>query len=491
MTIGSTRDARHATSTQRADIAPKKTPPPPPEPVSKPTKQAHVGDAFSDSRVGDLKDLAAGIKLDDGKAEKPKLGFSSESDFKPSLDVSPDSVSGGIKGGVEGGYKSKSGWGISGGVSAEVKGSLSVGTEDGMRTTKVSVELSRSASGSITAPVGSVSGSITAGQAASYSVSLPEESTVDPTSINPYEPSTMPTGAVVKLDETEFTETELGASFKALSLDSGVKEGDTSSLVIEKTGDTTVRVTVGDTDTIEAKARLGVGMAGVSVGLGKTDDIKSGTMSTVELDLATPEGRAAYDAILSDGTLPKEGVTRTEFFDMTSSSAVDVKVGGKSLVDLSLGSNSGTYTRTTAPDGTITGKADIQYEGGAALHVEQTFNPDGTERMDERTYTFDFTVSGPTEQGELSIALKQDLEIGQRVSVTMTEAQMAELHASGADARHPVAEATLDPERFAVALAAADDGMLENLLFRLADPTGSARSFEELKALPMQVIIRP
>lgn len=366
-----------------------------------------------------------------------------------------------------------------------------MGTEDGMRTTKVSVELSRSASGSITAPVGSVSGSITAGQAASYSVSLPEESTVDPTSINPYEPSTMPTGAVVKLDETEFTETELGASFKALSLDSGVKEGDTSSLVIEKTGDTTVRVTVGDTDTIEAKARLGVGMAGVSVGLGKTDDIKSGTMSTVELDLATPEGRAAYDAILSDGTLPKEGVTRTEFFDMTSSSAVDVKVGGKSLVDLSLGSNSGTYTRTTAPDGTITGKADIQYEGGAALHVEQTFNPDGTERMDERTYTFDFTVSGPTEQGELSIALKQDLEIGQRVSVTMTEAQMAELHASGADARHPVAEATLDPERFAVALAAADDGMLENLLFRVADPTGSARSFEELKALPMQVIIRP
>ena len=40
-------------------------------------------------------------------------------------------------------------------------------------------------------------------------------------------------------------------------------------------------------------------------------------------------------------------------------------------------------------------------------------------------------------------------------------------------------------------LSALQARMLENLLFRVADPTGSARSFEELKALPMQVIIRP
>lgn len=496
MTIKSSTETRSSTATRSEPTRP--APPPPPKP-SAPAKPMKFADGFGSGALAEAREAAGKLKLGEEEDETGLTGKAESGFDRPK--ATADSISGGTTTKVSGtgNVNLGGGYGLTGGVSAVAKSAVSLGTKDGMTTFELKAELSGTVSGKVKAPVGSVEGSLTAGVEGRFSVSMPEEAAknLDLSKIDPLDPTTMPTGTTVKLEGSSFTQTELGASFKALSANSSVKTAEGTSLAIEKTGDTTVRVTVGDTKAVDATTRVAVGIAGASVGIGRTDDIDSGTAKTVELDLATPEGAKAYADLISKGELPTasgpgvSGVTTKEYFTMTSSSALDVEVGGKTLAELSLGSNSGVYTRTTAPDGSITGAVDLAYEGGATLHVDQKFNPDGTERLDERTYEYTFKVSGETERGELGVALKQDLEVGQEISVKLTEAQMAELKSRGAEVANGVATATVSPESFAVALAAAPDGTLENLMFRVSDPKGTARSFEELKALPMEIIIRP
>lgn len=488
-----TKSVSERSSTSSSTQARRVESPPPPKPKPAATKPMKFADGFSNGALAEAREAAGKVSLDAAE-EGPGFTGSAKSGFeRPKADA--DGLSGGYGAKVKGSgsLELAEGWGVSGGVSAVAKSAVSLGTKDGLTTFEVTAELSGKVSGALEVPVGGLEGSISKGLEGRFTVSVPEEAakTLDLSQVDPLDPSTLPTGSSVKLEGSSFTETELGASFKALSLESGVKTAEGTSVLIEKTGDTTVRVTVGDSKTVDATTRLSVGVAGASVGLGKTDELDGGKTKTVELDLSTPEGARAYAELLGEGTLPKEGVTTTEYFSVTSSSAADLKVGDETLLEVGLGSNSGVYTRTTHPDGTITGEVDLSYEGGAALHVEQRFDPDGTERLAERTYEYTFTVTGETERGELGIALGRDLEVGQELSVKLTEAQLAELKQRGVEVGNPVAEATLDPERFAIALADASDGVLENLLFRVADPTGTASSRAELRALPLEVIIRP
>lgn len=498
MTIKSATGSTSSSATRPASPRPS-APPPPKSSTTATPSPLKFSDGFGLDALADAREAVGKLKLGEDDDETGLTGKAESGFERPKATADSISVGRKAKVGGEGTLNLGGGYGLSGGISAVAKSAVSLGTKDGMTTFEVKAELSATVSGKVKAPVGGLEGSATAGVEGRFSVSVPEEAAknLDLSKVDPLDPTTLPTGTTVKLEGSSFTQTELGASFKALSANSSVKTAEGTSLAIEKTGDTTVRVTVGDSKAVDATTRVAVGAAGASVGIGKTNDLDSGKTKTIDLDLSTPEGAQAYADLISKGELPKDagpgvsGVTTKEYFTMTSSSALDVQVGDKTLAELSLGSNSGVYTRTTAPDGTITGQVDLQYEGRASLRVDQKFNPDGTERLDERTYEYTFKVSGETEKAELSMALKQDVEVGQEISVKLTEAQLAELKSRGVEVANGVAENTVSPESFAVALAAAPDGALENLMFRVSDPKGTARSLDELKALPMEVIIRP
>lgn len=422
MTIKPTTDASAATRRaealrkQQAELKAHKV-------AAKPVKTSKISDGFSDSKLDEMKRIAEGM----GKPEeKKKNGFDAKSGFDRPV-VSADGISGGASIGAE----LKAGP-VTVGLSWKATAAVAHGTEDGMTTTTVSGSLTGTASGSIKAGSIGISGSISAGDAASYSVSMPEAVAVDPLTVNPFDPSTMPTGTVVKLEESSFTETKMGAAFQALSVSSGVKQGEGMSIAIEKTGDTTVRVTAGPTDMVDASMRLGVGMAGVSVGLGARTELDYGKMNTAEFDLATPEGAAAYAAFVEHGTLPSEpgpgvsGVTTVETLSMDSTASLDARMGDERFV-ISENSNSGVRTRTTLPDGTSTETGTLQYGESSPLEITRAFDADGTERIDERKYAFEMVVDEyNVETVNAILGAEGVVKPGETATITFTEQQMAE-----------------------------------------------------------------
>lgn len=478
MPIDSTRDT--AASTRRAEALRKQAEVKPKalEPAVAQVKTATIPDGFADSKLGEMGEIAAGISL--GKKEKPR-GFEMTSGFERPQ-VTPGDLSGAYKAGAEVNVGP-----VKVGVSVKATGKVELGTENGMTTVKVSGDVSGTVAGSV--KVGGLGAKVSyeAGVEASYSVSMPEDvaKSVDAMTVNPFDPSTMPTGTVVKLEESSFTNTKLGASFKALSIDSGVREGEGVSIAIEKTGDHTVRVTTGPSETLDASMRVGLGAGGVSVGIGRKDDLDHGTLRSAEFDLSTSEGAQAYADFLEKGQLPDgpgpgvSGVTKVETTSMSSTMAIDAKMGDQRVVLLDNG-NEGTRTRTTLPDGTASETATLRYGDNTPLEVTRAYDESGNERVDGRRYALEVKVDENNAE-LLNTALGQDgaVKPGQTATITFTEGQMsAYLEQTKAAAAASPLGSDLDgllsgvstPMEFAVALvrSGGDQKQLERM-FGVAD----------------------
>src|SRR5690606_23704242 len=136
----------------------------------------------------------------------------------------------------------------------------------------------------------------TDGIKASYEVSMPEEEAkgTDLASVNPFDPSSMPTGKIIRTDGAGYSSNEVKATFRNIAAETKVTNEEGTSLLVEKTGADTVRVAAGPTEAIRAYNGVGLDFEQVKLMLGNDTSLAGATLKTAEFDLSTVEGQAAY-----------------------------------------------------------------------------------------------------------------------------------------------------------------------------------------------------
>lgn len=392
--------------------------------------------------------------------------------------------------------KNKKGYGVSFGISAEASVVTNQETKDGVTTFSVSTDASVSVSGGVSTPQVGVTVGHTEGIKASYEVSMPEAAAkgVNPATVNPFDPSSMPTGTTITMDGSHYSTNEFGATFKNLAIATKITNEQGVSVAIEKTGANTVRVTAGPTEAIEAYNGVGVDFGVASAMIGRNDRLSTATLKTAEFDLSTPEGKAAYNDFLTTGTLPADNgpgisnVATIEKLDFESQTRLDAKLGP---IEISLGGSANVQSRvvTTLPDGSKSVSIDFKYGGHTPLNVAIKFDKNGNEIVSERRYTYAIKATDYNAD-LLNAALTGDMasgtiKPGQTVTLEFTQEQMIEyMHMTeravteGGEKR--LGEFVMDPrdnlvgspEHFAWTLAqryGSDDNAQAERMFDIAD----------------------
>lgn len=116
-------------------------------------------------------------------------------------------------------------------------------------------------------------GSVGGGVGARYKVTLPGENRnpAAAAAIDPFDPTTIPVGASVTMDAQDYTKTELAGSFNYIGFKTNAREATGTSWSVTRVDATTVRVTMGPNQAVEAFNGMGVGIEGARVMLGRQD----------------------------------------------------------------------------------------------------------------------------------------------------------------------------------------------------------------------------
>lgn len=310
---------------------------------------------------------------------------------------------------------------------------------------------------------GVVEGEVSAGAGtrARYKVLLPghDRNPEAAARVNPFDPTTIPDGATVMMDAQNFVQTGLAGSFRHIGFQTNMAEAEGATYAVTRDGGQ-VHVTMGPNQAVEAFNGLGLRSEIATAMLGRQDNLGGSTLGTATFDLSNPDGQAAYAHFVATGQVAHEtpgvsGVATIERVDYSSQQRLQIELGPVQA-NLAGDKNTGTFVRTTYPDGSYTFTTELQYSQNVPLQVTQRFDASGTEVSSERTYEFkvstDHTVdlnnwdkllgrSEAKEEASLENAHTQLLnwaftggsdsgpaEAGQTMVITLTEAQMQALH---------------------------------------------------------------
>ncbi|MEN1958642.1 LysM peptidoglycan-binding domain-containing protein [Luteimonas changyuni] len=367
-----------------------------------------------------------------------------------SVAVDPDkgTVSLTANGGFSESVKNSKGVGLSFGIDGSTTVVAGQKTENGVTTYTASSDVSVTLNAGVDVKQAGLEYGHTDGIKACYEVSMPEQAAknTDLASVNPFDPSSMPTGTIVKIDGSSYSSNEFKATFRNIAAETKVTTEEGASLLVEKTGADTVRVTAGPTEAIQAYNGVGLDFEQVKVMLGNDTSLAGATLKTAEFDLSTAEGQAAYSDFVANGNMPADNgtgvseVKTIEKIDYSSQAKVDVKLGPLEL-GLDGAKNTGNSVVTTYPDGTMERTLDVQYSDNVPMTLTQKYDADGEEIIGERQYAFTMKVDENTSQminaaqtGDVGKAHDGPVEPGDTVTITYTEAEMAELqgYAEGA-----------------------------------------------------------
>ncbi|WP_337244949.1 LysM peptidoglycan-binding domain-containing protein [Luteimonas sp. gir] len=354
------------------------------------------------------------------------------------VSVNPEAGSVTASGGVSfsESVKSAKGYGVSFGAGANASVTGGVNTANGVTTYKASSDVSVFLKGGVNTPQAGVELGRTDGIRASYQVAMPADAGVDPLSVNPFSPRSMPVGSTVTMNGSDYTTNEFKATFRNLATQTKITDETGVSTVIARTGEDTVRVTAGPTEAIKAYNGVGVEFGIGNVMLGRNDSLAGATLRTAEFDLSTEAGQAAYNDFLAAGRMPETNgagvadVATIERLDYSSQTNLSAKLGPVNL-SLDGARNTGNMVVTTRPDGSIERNVDLQYAGNVPMNVTQRWDANGNEIASARVYSYDIKVDQSNVQ-MLNTALSGNLDgtpvqEGQTVTLSFSEQQMAAL----------------------------------------------------------------
>lgn len=235
--------------------------------------------------------------------------------------------------------------------------------------------------------------SVGAGTRARYKVLLPgnDQSAEAAARVNPFDPTTIPDGATVMMDGQNFTQGSLAGSFRHIGTQTNVTEASGVTYAVTREGNE-VRVTMGPNQAVEAFNGVGVRSEIATAMLGRQDNLGGSTLATASFDLSSADGQAAYAHFVATGQVAHEtagvgDVATIERVDYSSQTRAQLELGPVKA-DLAGAQNTGTFVRTTYPDGSYTDTTELQYSGNVPLQVTQRFDAAGNEVTSERTYEF-------------------------------------------------------------------------------------------------------
>jgi len=199
---------------------------------------------------------------------------------------------------------------------------------------------------------------------------------------NPIDPSSIPEGSAITLDEASYDGLDLGATYRGLQLSMGFEEGRSASASVERVDADTVRVTVGDADLVRDSLGLAFGTDEANLEASSTRELTDGETRQVDIDVSTAAGRAAYEAFVRTGSIPDPGsgvddprTSRVVQYDGSTELGGTLGPWSASLFDRDA---TGTIVETTNPDGSIT-VAGFGRQDGVGVTTQFTVSPDGTE----------------------------------------------------------------------------------------------------------------
>ncbi|WP_222566044.1 LysM peptidoglycan-binding domain-containing protein [Novilysobacter antarcticus] len=419
---------------------------------AKPETTTRTGDAVngtvSTSKTG-VKLTDSGATLSGSRSDKTTTagsnGTSSTTGTSANGSIGFDSEKGTVSisggGGFSQGLKNAKGYGVSFGIDAQTTVTSGKKTDNGVTTYRSSADLSVTLNAGVESKQAGLEVGRTEGIKGSFEVSMPEQiaAKTDLKTVNPFDPDSMPTGTVIKLDGSQYSGTEFKAAFRHIATESKITNFEGASLLVEKTGTDQVRVTGGPTEAIEAYNGVGVDFSVASAMLGRNDKLDTATLKTAEFNLSSADGRAAFNDYIATGRMPADNgngvseVATIEKIDYSSQTQLKIELGSLKA-SLDGARNTGNSVLTTRADGSASATWDLQYGDNVPLSITQSFKADGSEVMADRRYSFTYnaddsvaTFLNVAQSGDVKHATSGPVKGGDTVTVSYTEAEMAQL----------------------------------------------------------------
>lgn len=308
---------------------------------------------------------------------------------------------------------------------------------------------------------------------------------VDPTSIDPKNPQDWPAGTRVQMDEKDFNGGTVGVGHGKFGLEASVEGSKGTSIVMEKTSQNTVDVTVGPTEaftnggTLKFKPTDGVE---AKVSAGGTNESVHYKKFTV--DTSKPGGSEVLDNVVSGKNLPANNGDDAD----NVSNYHEVRINSKSveasaklkLPGIEFGASSTPHPNqqtvvTTYPDGRAEYRGTVDINGdGKPEGIETRTSTDGGNTWSDPTLKMRHTVneSSVDQQYWRNVTGRQDLQAGDVVEVEMTKAEIDTMREASnspytrKQAGEGEAEAIRDRGRFLTNLAHQPQNELMQYTFR-------------------------
>ncbi len=194
---------------------------------------------------------------------------------------------------------------------------------------------------------------------------------------NPVNPRTILPGESVELSEEFFEGHNLTATYRQLQVEMGFEEGRRLSSGVQRVDPSTVRVVVGDADFVRQALSLGVSLGDFGVALGGSRELSEGTVRTVDIDISTAEGWAAYQEFLASGRLPPPDApgtrdpTTIDSLNVSGSTSAEVNAGPISIGGV-LSDSEGTITEVHHADGTVERITGVRFNDVGAMITDGT-----------------------------------------------------------------------------------------------------------------------
>ena len=282
------------------------------------------------------------------------------------------------------------------GVSVETTGSLTVDRsqtsldEEGCPQQTLSVsgklELAANASAKGAKAGGKLSAHL--GKSTKFQVTVPPDEADaigkgERSAPNPVDPRTIRAGESVQLSEEYYAGVGMEAEYRALQAKLGYDKGTRVSSGVTRVSPTTVRVMVGDEKFVRQALSVGVGVDGASISIGGEEELASGKLHAVDIDISTPEGWSAYQEFVDSGALPKAGTagtsdpTSADTLNYSDNAKIEAQIGNVT-VGGQLGDSEGHRTETRHADGSVDTVITSRYND-VGLAVRRKHDASGNE----------------------------------------------------------------------------------------------------------------
>jgi hypothetical protein len=254
-------------------------------------------------------------------------------------------------------------------------------------STKLQVELSGKAKGKT---VGGTLAVFT-GSASKFKVTVsPEEADAiargDRPPPNPLDPASIEVGEIVELSEEFFAGHKLQGTYRALQAELGFEEGRRLSSGVRRIDPRTVRIFVGDSDFVRQALSFSANVGEFGVTIGGREELSSGNLRAIDIDIGTAAGFEAYQRFLAEGKLPPPDApgtkdpTTSETVDFSDTAKIEAKLGRIKLGGV-LGDSEGHILETRHADGRLDTTVSGRFND-VGLTIRRSESPGGSVEKD-------------------------------------------------------------------------------------------------------------